>query len=218
MSVVKEKGIFITLEGGEGAGKSTQIRLLHDFLISSGKETLITREPGGSVGGEEIRKLLVSGDKNRWDPLTEALLFSAARRNHLQTLILPALNEGKWVISDRFVDSSTAYQGYGYGENAVAEDTLAFLYSIIAGDFAPDLTFILDIPPEEGLKRVAIRNEETSRFELQQMDFHKKMRAAYLDIANKNPERCVLINANDTVENVHNRILSIIKQRFLLSL
>ncbi|MBR7158963.1 MAG: dTMP kinase [Alphaproteobacteria bacterium] len=207
------KGFFLTFEGGEGAGKSTQISLLRDFLASKGIDVVLTREPGGSAGAEAIRELLLNGAEDKWDPVSEVLLFSAARRNHLQTKVFPALSAGKWVLCDRFADSTMAYQGYAYGEKSVPLSDIEALYKIAAGDFQPDLTFILDIPVEEGLKRVEARSEAITRFEQMKLDFHKKLRSAYVNIADANPERCVLINAADTKERIHERIVSLVMQR-----
>lgn len=211
---MQDKGKFITLEGGEGAGKSTQIVMLADFLTAKGIDVVVTREPGGSPDAEEIRRLLISGGKDRWDAVTELLLFSAARRNHLQKKILPAINAGKWVISDRFADSTTAYQGCGYGENSVPKEMLEAVYKMVAGEFVPDVTFILDIPVDEGMKRVIARGEDKARFEQMDMVFHEKLRAAYAKIAADNPDRCVLVNALNTKENIHKELIKIIEQRF----
>lgn len=206
-----KRGKFITFEGGEGAGKSTQAHKLFDFLKNCGVDVIVTREPGGSVGAEEIRKLLVSGSKNRWDAITEVLLFSAARRNHLTTKILPAIEEGVWVISDRFADSTMAYQGSGY-ENGVDKDTINYLYTMVAGDFAPDLTFILDIPVDRGFSRVKKRGETASRFELMDSDFHNHLRNAYLKIASENKERCIVIDASENEDIVHQNIIREVKK------
>lgn len=207
-----KKGRFITLEGGEGAGKSTQAKKLSAFLNDNGIQTVLTREPGGSDGAEEIRKLLVSGNKDKWDVMTEVLLFSAARRNHLQTKILPALREGKWVISDRFADSTMAYQGYGYADNGVGKDDIVALYKMIAKDFQPDLTFILDLPVKDGFARVAKRGEEISRFEQMDITFHDHLRNAYLDIAKNNSNRCKLIDASKNEDEVFKDIVEEVKK------
>ncbi len=212
--MIKPLGRFITFEGGEGAGKSTQVSMLKDFLADKGIEAIVTREPGGSSGAEEIRELLVNGDKHKWEPLTEVLLFSAARREHLHHTVFPALSEGKWVLCDRFADSTMAYQGYAYGEKSVPLPDIKALYKMVAGDFTPDLTFIMDIPVEKGLERVNKRHEVITRFEQMETDFHQKLRSAYLVISDENPNRCVLINAEDTKENVHKRIASLVTQRF----
>ena len=142
-----KKGFFITFEGGEGTGKSTQCRLLSKALEDEGLQTVLTREPGGSAGAEEIRALLVNGDAGKWDSKTELLLFMAARRNHLTTKIWPEMADGKVVICDRFLDSTIAYQGYGRGKNQELIHEIKNIYHLIADDFQPDLTFILDIDP-----------------------------------------------------------------------
>ena len=147
-------GRFITFEGGEGAGKSTQLGLLAEALRGQGHGVLTTREPGGAPGAEQIRRLLVEGAVERWDPLTEALLHYAARREHLVRSVWPALAEGRWVVSDRFADSTLAYQGYGHG---LPEAALQRLYDVTVGSFAPDLTIILDLPVQDGLARAAGR-------------------------------------------------------------
>ena len=178
------KGFFITLEGGEGTGKSTQSRLLSDWLIKQGFTTVLTREPGGSPGAEEIRNLLVNGDKGRWDSLTETLLFMAARRNHLTTKIWPALEQGQVVICDRFLDSTLAYQGYGYGKKDDVIHGIQTIYHLIAGHFHPDLTIILDIDPAIGLKRSCARAGNTEqRFESMDLSFHTNLRQGFLDLA-----------------------------------
>ena len=148
------RGRFITFEGGEGAGKSTQVRLLAAALAGQGRDVLATREPGGATGAEEIRRLLVSGDPDRWDGVTEALLHFAARRDHLARTVWPALDAGRWVVSDRFADSTMAYQGYGH---SLGREPIERLYAVAVGDFAPDLTLILDIPPEAGVTRAHAR-------------------------------------------------------------
>ncbi len=206
------KGKFITLEGGEGAGKSTQIKKIAAFLADKGIKVVVTREPGGSEGAEEIRRLLVSGNKDKWDAMTEVLLFSAARRDHLVKKILPALDEGAWVISDRFADSTMAYQGYGYADKGVGKDNINLLYKVVAGDFMPDLTFILDLPVEAGFSRVAKRAEEISRFEKMDLDFHNHLRNAYLDIAKENSNRCRLIDASKNETEVFDAITQEIKK------
>ena len=209
-------GLFITLEGGEGAGKSTQIKMLKSALEDLGKEVLLTREPGGSKSGELIRPLLVSGETD-WDAVSESLLFSAARRDHLVHKIWPALKEGKVVLCDRFADSTLAYQGYGRGNNPEIQRTVKTLYKIVAGNFEPDLTIILDIDPKIGLKRSCDRADNTEkRFENMDFSFHENLRQAFLKIALDNPKRCFVINANRTPEEVHLDIMKIIKERLCL--
>ncbi|MEE8445281.1 MAG: dTMP kinase [Alphaproteobacteria bacterium] len=208
-------GRFITLEGGEGGGKSTQARLLADFLGAHVGEVVATREPGGSPGAEQIRTLLVDGDPRRWDAMTEALLHVAARRDHLVNTILPALARGAWVISDRFADSTMAYQGYGHGldRRAIAE-----LYRLCAGTLAPDLTLILDLPVETGLARAAGRQGGEDRYERMDRDFHRRLRDGFLEIASREPERCVVIDASGDVDSVHAAIADAVRQRLLVSL
>ncbi len=198
------RGRFITLEGGEGAGKSTQIRLLSDALAAAGVEVVATREPGGSDGAEAIRGLLVSGDTGRWSARTEALLHTAARRDHLERTVWPALDAGRWVVCDRFFDSTMAYQGYGLG---LGRDWVAALQTLALGDFRPDLTLILDLPAETGLARAASRRGAEDRYERMDVGFHKRLRDGFLDIAAREPERCVVVDADRAVEAVRAAVL-----------
>ena len=203
------KGLFITFEGGEGTGKSTQIKMFADYLEKQGYSVLLTREPGGSPGAEEIRSLLLKGDANKWDKITEIFLFFAARRDHLTKKIWPALEKGQIVLSDRFADSTLAYQGYGYGYDPKMIEIIQNAYKCVAGDFKPDMTFILDIDPEIGLKRSLARSGNTEvRFEGMDFKFHQNLREAFLKIAYDNPERCKIINANQTIEQVHQNIIN----------
>lgn len=203
-------GRFITLEGGEGAGKSTQIARLKDWLEGRGHRVTATREPGGSPGAEMIRKLLVEGPVERWDGTTEALLHFAARREHLRSTVWPALKDGDWVVSDRFADSTLAYQGYGHG---IEQRIFDQLYAVAIGDFHPDLTVILDLPIETGLKRAAARRGSETRYESLPVDFHKRVRAGFLEIAKREPERCVLIDATGDVDTIAKAIADAVKQR-----
>jgi dTMP kinase len=192
-------GRFITLEGGEGAGKSTQIARLKAWLESRGKTVVATREPGGSPGAEMIRKLLVEGPADRWDGPTEALLHFAARRDHLRSTVWPALKRGDWVVSDRFADSTRAYQGYGHGlELAMLER----LYEAAVGDFGPDLTLILDLPIDIGLARAAARRGAETRYESLPVDFHQRVKAGFLDIAKRDPRRCIVIDAARDIDTL----------------
>ena len=184
-------GRFITIEGGEGAGKTTQIALLRSALEASGIETIITREPGGSPGAEEIRGLLLGGGLDRWDTVTEALLVNAARRDHLVRSVWPALARGAWVLCDRFEDSTRAYQGAG----GVSRDVIDRLGAVTRGDFKPDLTLILDIPVVIGRTRAAARSGVTDRFETRGDAFHERVREIFLEIAAAEPKRCALIDA-----------------------
>ncbi len=185
------RGHFITLEGGEGAGKSTQIKRLALALGNAGIKTVTTREPGGAPGAEEIRSLLVNGDTNRWAPMAEVLLHTAARAEHLDKTVMPALEGGAWVISDRFSDSTTAYQGYGHG---VDKNVIENIYRDAFGDFKPDLTLIIDISPEVGLARAGARGEGEDRYERMGNEFHQRLRDGFLEIAKNDVGRCVVIN------------------------
>lgn len=208
-----KKGFFITFEGGEGTGKSTQSRLLSEALSKEGFDVIQTREPGGSVGAEEIRSLLVNGDAGKWDSKTELLLFMAARRNHLTTKIWPAMAENKVVICDRFLDSTIAYQGYGRGKNPKLIQEIKDIYYLIADDFQPDLTFILDIDPVVGLKRSMTRSGNTEqRFESMDLSFHQNLRKGFLELSRQD-NRYVIIDATDSVENIHAKILTEVKKR-----
>lgn len=209
------RGFFITFEGGEGAGKSTQTRLLADFLEKSGLPCVLTREPGGSPGAEDIRNLVVTGDVARWDAMTEALLMFAARRDHLVNKIWPAVNGGKTVICDRFADSTTAYQGVGYGDKGLGRDTVQKIYDIVIGDFKPDLTIIMDLPVEKGLERALKRDETSNRYERMGIGFHRNLRQAFLTIADQNPERCAIINADQSIEEIHQDIILLVQKRLL---
>jgi dTMP kinase len=201
---------FITLEGGEGAGKSTQIVRLKAWLEGRGHRVAVTREPGGSPGAELIRKLLVEGPAERWDGTTEALLHFAARREHLRTTVWPALKRGDWVVSDRFADSTLAYQGYGHGlDRRMFEQ----LYDVAAGTFRPDLTIVLDLPIEIGLQRAADRRGAETRYESLPRDFHARVRAGFLEIAAREPERCVLIDATGSIEANAQAIADAVKER-----
>lgn len=203
-------GQFITIEGGEGAGKSTQIKALADWLRERGIVVTTTREPGGSPGAEAIRKLLVEGTADKWDGTTEALLHFAARRDHLRRTVWPALERGEWVISDRFADSTKAYQGYGHG---LELETIDRLYAIAVGKFVPDLTIILDLPVEQGLARAASRAGVETRYENMNIDFHRRLRNGFLDIARNEPRRCMVIDATGTVEAVQVAVRMAIIQR-----
>lgn len=208
------KGYFITFEGGEGCGKSTQIKLFTDYLQKKGIPCLLTREPGGSQGAEEIRALLLKGETSKWDKITEILLFSAARRDHLVKKIWPALEQGTTVISDRFADSTMAYQGYGYGINETSIQMVKDTYQMIASDFEPDLTFILDIAPEVGINRSMVRSgNDEQRFEHMDLTFHHNLRNGFLEIASQNPKRYVVIDASGSIEQVHQDIIKQFEER-----
>ncbi len=210
------KGGFITLEGGEGAGKSTQIQRLAAALTSASLPVITTREPGGSPGAEAIRSLLVEGAVDRWDAITELLLHYAARRDHLAQTILPAQQSGTWVICDRFADSTMAYQGYGL---SLGREIVEHAHALAIGDTRPDLTVILDVPLDVGLARAQERDgDDANRYERMDQDFHQRIRDGFLDIAKREPERCVVIDATADADTVHAKILDAVKRRLGLSL
>lgn len=203
-------GKFISFEGGEGSGKSTQLRLLALAFEKSGLPFLATREPGGSAGAEKIRSLLVSGEVDSWDALTETLLFNAARADHINKLIKPAMMQRKTVICDRFLDSTIVYQGIGKG---LGTDYIKSLHHMLFGNFMPDLTIILDIKPEDGLARAAKRSDNENRFEQLDIEFHQKIRAGFLKIAEMETQRCVVFDANQDTDKIHKQIIETIKTR-----
>ena len=207
-------GKFITLEGGEGAGKSTQANFLHQRLAAYGIKSLLTREPGGSPRAEAIRAVLLSGKAKALGPMGEALLFYAARDSHLELTIRPALARGQWVICDRFHDSTRAYQGAAGGVPIAVLDALE---RIVIGATRPDLTLILDLPAEEGLKRASARAKESGeaadRFESMSLRFHENLRREFQDIATAEPERCVIIDASRPPEAVAEAIWAAVQQR-----
>jgi dTMP kinase len=203
-------GKFITFEGGEGTGKSTQARLLASHLEQSGMKVVLTREPGGARGAEEIRELLVKGEPDRWSPMAEALLFNAARVEHWRQMIEPALKGGTHVVCDRFADSTMAYQGY---VGALTRETMAHLHRLALGDARPDLTLVLDMPANAGLARAASRRDAENRFEKKGEAFHAKLREAFLDIARREPNRCVVIDASRAMDQVHSEVLNAVHSR-----
>ena len=193
-------GAFITFEGGEGAGKSTHIKRLAERLKAQSREVLLTREPGGTPGGEAIRALVVAGDVVRWSAEAEALLNYAARDAHLREAIRPALARGAIVLSDRFMDSTRAYQGYGGGCDMGLIDALE---RVVIGATRPKLTLVFDLDPELGLTRAKHRGEaEDDRFERKGLDFHRRLREGFLDIARREPDRCRVLDAAKPVDEV----------------
>jgi len=208
------RGRFITFEGGEGAGKSTQIRKLAERLEAARRHVVVTREPGGSAGGEIIRHLVLSGMGKLLGADAETLLFAAARDDHVRAVILPALSQGAWVLCDRFFDSTRAYQGR---LGNVTPGLLDAMQRVTIGDLKPDLTIILDVPVEVGLKRAAARrgSETPDRFESEDLGFHQELRDAYREIAAAEPERCVLIDATADVNTVATRIWEALRDHFL---
>lgn len=195
---------FITFEGGEGAGKSTQIRRVSETLAKRRTAHIVTREPGGSPGGEEIRQLLVTGRAERWSPVTETLLFYAARVDHWHKVILPALEAGTVVLCDRFADSTMAYQACAGG---LDRDLIEKLHALVLPGVQPDLTVILDFDPAMGLARAAARPGAEARFESKGLAFHERLRAGYLDIARRNPDRCRVIDANRAIDAIARDVL-----------
>jgi dTMP kinase len=208
------RGRFITFEGGEGSGKSTQIRMLADRLDAAKLRAIVTREPGGSPGAEIIRHLVLSGMGKLLGPEAETLLFAAARDDHVQTVIRPALDQGIWVLCDRFSDSTRAYQGK-LGQ--VDPKILNALERVTIGDLKPDLTVILDIPVEVGMQRAAARRGvgAPDRFEAEDIGFHQKLRDAYRQIAADEPQRCALIDANADANTVAAKVWTALRQRLL---
>ena len=199
------RGRFITFEGGEGSGKSTQIKILADRLNAAKLRTIVTREPGGSPGAEIIRHLVLSGMGKLLGHDAETLLFAAARDDHVRTVILPALNQGSWVLCDRFFDSTRAYQGR---LAHVPEGLLKAMQRVTIGELKPDLTIILDVPVELGMQRAAERrgNGSPDRFEAEDVQFHQDLREAYRQIAAEDPQRCVLIDASADKDTVAAKI------------
>jgi len=203
------RGRFITFEGGEGAGKSTQAARLAARLEARRQAVVLTREPGGSPESEAIRRLLLDSAHD-WAPLSEALLHAAARREHLRQTIRPALARGAWVICDRFADSTVAYQGYGQGLDL---DTIACLQNRVVEDTWPDLTFVLDLPPAAGIARVRGRGAAGDRYEAQAEAFHARVRQGFVDIAARAPERCIVIDATRPAETVGASVWRAIEER-----
>jgi len=203
-------GRFITLEGGEGAGKSTQARRLGEGLTARGLKAVVTREPGGSPGAEAIRALLVTGEADRWSAVTETLLAYAARRDHIERTIAPALADGAWVVSDRFADSTRAYQGAGGGAPG---SLIQSLERYVLGETRPDLTLILDLPVEAGHARIASRDHAETRFEGKGEDFHQRLRDCFLAIARVERDRCVVIDATQPADAVEAAIWAAVESR-----
>lgn len=208
------RGRFISFEGGEGGGKSTQVRLLAERLRARGHEVVCTREPGGSPGAEALRDLLVRGEVDRWSPTAETLILYAAREDHLERTIRPALAAGAWVICDRFADSTRAYQG---AAGAVAPALITALERAVVDETWPDLTLVFDLPPELGLARAAGRGGAEARFESKGIEFHTRLRDGFLALAAAEPERCRLIDAAMEIEVVAARVWAEVEARFHLA-
>ena len=198
------EGLFITFEGGEGTGKSTQSKLLYEYLKNKTTDVILTREPGGCTESEIIRNLLVKGNINKWDPITESLLHNAARREHIKNIIKPALLKNKIVICDRYIDSTMAYQGIGQGVNS---NFLNILSKEITENIVANITFIFDIDPDISLKRAKKRDKNTNnRYENFDLSFHKNIRNYFRSLINTN-KRYILIDASNSIEEIHLKIL-----------
>ena len=208
------QGLFITFEGGEGAGKSTQVRRLIARLAALGREAVATREPGGSPGAEVLRDLLVRGETDRWSPLSETLILYAARADHLERTIRPALERGAVVVCDRFADSTRAYQGAGGG---VSPAFILNLEDVVLGETRPDLTLILDLPVHDGLLRAGSRGGAEARFEAKGTAFHERLRQGFLDLAADEPARCTVVDASLSEGAVELAIWRAVESRLLAS-
>ena len=204
-------GQFITFEGGEGSGKSSQIKILKSKLIDKGIDVVCTREPGGTPSAEILRELVTTGEVNKWEPMTEALLMFASRYEHTKNLIIPSLENGKWVLCDRFYHSTYAYQGLGHGLGLEAMEALK---KISIGEIEPDLVFFLDIDPMEGIKRTMGRHTNEDRFEKMDISFHTKLRNAFLGFSKTYSKNSVLINASQEINKISDIIFEEIEKRF----
>lgn len=204
------QGRFIAVEGVDGAGKGVQSRRLLETLRAAGIGTILTREPGGAPGAEEIRRLLVTGEADKWDAMTELLLINAARRNHLQHTIWPALAAGSWVISDRYADSTRAFQGFAGG---LALDLIDGLHRSVTGDFNPDLTLVLDLAPEVSLARTRARGDSEDRFEKKGLAYQQRVGDGFRALAARSPQTHVLIDAGGSVDEVAARIWQAVQAR-----
>ena len=197
-------GLFITFEGGEGVGKSTQVRRLAARLQAAGREVVVTREPGGSPGAEAIRNLVLNGSADRWSPVTETLLMYASRRDHIERTLQPALQRGAVVLCDRYADSTRAYQGAAGGADP---GLISALEHFILEDVRPVLTLVFDLDPELGLARALGRPDAEARFESKGLDFHRRLRAGFLAIAAAEPDRCRIVDASGDPDAVEARVL-----------
>lgn len=215
MNSSPEQNHMIVIDGVDGSGKGVQSQLLLQALIDSGDKVILTREPGGSVAAEEVRQLLVKGEPEKWDAITELLLMYAARRTHLRDTIWPALAAGNWVISDRYADSSRAFQGIA-GELGLA--TVEQIHRLVVGEFEPSLVLILDISESIALARARQRGDDEDRFEKKGSEYHARVRAAFLQIAATDPARYRVINADQDIDSVNADIVSAVNEHFTLQL
>lgn len=195
--------MFITFEGGEGSGKTTQVKLLQKYFTDMGRKCLVTREPGGTPGGDAIRELLLTGSGDKWDAVSETLLFQAARVEHVERVIRPALARGEIVLCDRFLDSTLVYQGISKG---LGMEYIRQIHQLTLGNFMPDLTLILDIDPNIGVGRAKARWGKETRFENMDREFHTKVREGFLLLASKEPQRCIVIDASGAQDAVHQSV------------
>ncbi|MFA9420061.1 MAG: dTMP kinase [Gammaproteobacteria bacterium] len=209
------KNKMIVIDGVDGSGKGVQTRRLHQALLHSGLQSLLTREPGGSKAAEDIRKLLVEGEPDKWDSMTELLLMYASRRSHLNDTILPALQQGQWVVCDRFADSSRAFQGIA---GDLGLDVVENIHQLVVGSFAPDMVLILDIPESLALERALARGGAEDRFEKKGELYQSRVRQAFLQIATSDLQRYQVIDANQPIDEVTEDIFDIVNGQYQLSL
>ena len=215
MNDQERKNRLIVVEGVDGSGKSLQAERLQQSFVNQGETAILTREPGGSPAAEDIRRLLVEGDPQKWDSMTELLLMYAARRAHCRDTIWPALEAGKWVISDRFADSSRAFQGIA---GNLGLDVVNRVHQAAIGDFEPALVIVLDLPEDIALQRAELRGGNEDRFEKKGAEYQARVRAAYRDIAAIDPQRYVIIDANQTIDEVSSDILDAVNRHHGLGL
>ena len=206
-----EKGLFIVFEGGEGTGKTTAIESIYDWVIEKGLKCIKTREPGGIKIAEEIRQVILNKENTKMDGRTEALLYAAARRQHLVEKVIPALEDGYIVLCDRFIDSSLAYQGYARG---LGIEEVMSINKFAIGDYMPDLSILFDLDPKIGLERISMSGErEVNRLDLEKIEFHEKVREGYNKVYNDNKERITKINADQSKENIVNELKKILNNK-----
>jgi dTMP kinase len=205
------KGFFITFEGGEGSGKTTQSELLYNNLKQKGLNVTRTREPGGTILAESIREILLKGDKDKMSSLTELYLFSAARRDHIDNVIAPSLKNNEIVICDRFIDSTTAYQGYA---GNIDLNLINSINNFTIGSIIPNITYIFDIDPNIGLKRSINTTSEEIRFEEKDIGYHKKIRSGFLEIAKNNSDRCIVIDAEQELKKIEEFLLNLTIKKY----
>lgn len=215
MKLKSSQNRMIVIDGVDGSGKGVQTNRLLQSLLDAGEQAILTREPGGSPAAEDIRALLVTGEPEKWDSMTELLLMYAARRSHLRDTIWPQLAQGKWVISDRFADSSRAFQGIA---GDLGLDTVERIHQTVVGDFKPELVLILDIPESIALARARVRGGIEDRFEKKGTDYHARVRKAFLQIASGDQQQYQVIDANQSMDQVSEDIITVINDRFGLSL